>query len=263
MRLDLWLTENGYAESRQKAKILLSDGKVLIDGKPVAKAAFEMTPEKEGAVEVIGEALPYVSRGGLKLKGAVDGFGLSVSGLVCLDLGASTGGFTDCLLKEGAARVIAVDSGTAQLHKSLRSDLRVTVMENTNARFLTPSAIGTFVDLVTCDLSFISQTKVYGAVASVLKPGGRFVSLVKPQFEAGREHIGKNGIVRDPKVYDAVKAMIVKEAESYGLTCRGMIDSPITGGDGNREFLALFVKNEQTKEEKPNGTDSDPESREG
>ncbi len=259
MRLDLWLTENGYAESRQKAKILLSDGKVLIGGKPVTKAAYEMTPEKEGAVEVIGEALPYVSRGGLKLKGAIDGFGLDVKGLTCLDLGASTGGFTDCLLKEGASRVIAVDSGTAQLHRSLRADPRVTVMENTNARSLTPADIGTVADLVTCDLSFISQTKVYGAVASVLKPGGLFVSLVKPQFEAGREHIGKNGIVRDAKVYDAVKAAIVKEAEKHGLLCRGMIDSPITGGDGNREFLALFVKTE----EKPDGTAADPQSREG
>lgn len=260
MRLDLWLTEKGFAESRQKAKLLLSEGKVLISGRPVTKAAFEITPEKEGAVEVIGEALPYVSRGGLKLKGAVDGFGLDVTGLVCLDLGASTGGFTDCLLKEGAARVIAVDSGTAQLHKSLRADPRVTVMENTNARFLTPSDIGTVVDLVTCDLSFISQTKVYGAVAAVLREGGKFVSLIKPQFEAGREHIGKNGIVRDPKVYDTVKTAIVKEAEGFGLICRRIIDSPITGGDGNKEFLALFEK-EPMREEKTNGTDSDPEFR--
>lgn len=261
MRLDLWLTEKGFAESRQKAKILLSDGKVLIDGRPVTKAAFEMTPEKESTAEVIGEALPYVSRGGLKLKGAIDGFGLAVSGLTCLDLGASTGGFTDCLLKEGAKSVIAVDSGTAQLHQSLRADHRVTVMENTNARFLTPSDIGTFVDLVVCDLSFISQTKVYGAVASVLKDGGKFVSLIKPQFEAGREHIGKNGIVRDPKVYETVRLAIVKEAARFGLICEGIIDSPITGGDGNREFLALFKK--ALTEEKTNETDADPESREG
>ncbi len=248
MRLDVWLTAHGYAESRRKAQLLIGDGKVYLSGKQITKDAYDMSDDRENELEVRGEPLPYVSRGGLKLKGAIDGFSLDVKGLVCLDLGASTGGFTDCLLKEGAAKVFAVDSGTAQLHPSLRSDPRVVSMENTNARSLCPVDLGTLVDLTVCDLSFISQTKVYPAVSSVLKEDGRFVSLIKPQFEAGKEAVGKNGIVRDPKVYDKVILSIRIAAAEAGFTCLGVIPSPIEGGDGNREFLALFRKIKKEEE---------------
>ncbi len=251
MRVDLYLVRCGKAESRQKAKGMIEGGGVLLDGKPLKKPSFEVDETISHEITIQGEVLPYVSRGGLKLEGAIEAFRLDVSGLVCVDFGASTGGFTDCLLQKGAKKVFAIDSGSDQLHPSLRVDSRVVCMEKCNARYLTLADIGgTFVDLCVCDLSFISQVKIYDAVCAVLKGGGRFVSLIKPQFEAGREHLNKHGIVKDLRVHAKVKEQIVLSAKEKGLFCLGIVESPIQGGDGNIEYLALF---EKRREEGENG----------
>lgn len=241
MRADRYLVEQGITESRKKAKDLIEAGNVFACGKQVSKASQLIAEGTE--IELRGEILPYVSRGGLKLQGAFDAFGIEVSGKTAVDFGASTGGFTDCLLQRGAKKVFAVDSGSDQLHPRLRADARVVCMENRNARTLTPDDIGgEKVDLAVCDLSFISQTKIYGAVCAVLAEGGLFISLIKPQFEAGREYLNKHGIVRDERIHERVKNTIADEARRMGLRCLGMTESPITGGDGNREYLALFRK---------------------
>lgn len=240
MRADLLLVRKGLCESRQRAQNLIKDGNAYADGISIAKPSADISETAD--LELRGTVMPYVSRGGLKLEGALDAFLIDVHGMTVADIGASTGGFTDCLLQHGAKKVFAIDSGSGQLHPRLREDARVVCMENCNARFLTAADIGTEVDLVVCDLSFISQTKVYGAVVSLLREGGCFVSLIKPQFEAGKACLNKHGIVRDERVHQRVKQAIRDEAMIYGLRCRGMIESPITGGDGNREYLACFQK---------------------
>ncbi len=246
MRLDVYLYTNGYADSRAKAQTLIAGGNIYICGKQITKASYDT---KEGtAIEIRGEVLPYVGRGGYKLEAALDTFRVVPMGFICTDIGSSTGGFTDCLLQRGASHVYAVDSGSDQLAPSLRADARVTVMEKFNAKNLCADDIDGLCDLCVCDVSFISLSHIFTPVTRILKPyeketnRGSFVTLIKPQFEAGRESVGKNGIVRDKKVYLRVLADVVHEAASVGLYCKGIMPSPITGGDGNHEFLGHFVK---------------------
>lgn len=247
MRLDLYLFENGYAASRQRAKTLIDAGQVYIDGVQRTKASFPVPEDSDVKVEIRGEVMPYVGRGGYKMAGMLDGFSVDVCGFVCVDIGASTGGFTDCLLQRGAGKVFAVDSGSDQLAEVLRCDDRVVVMEQFNARALDMTHTGGRVDLCVCDVSFISLTKIFEPVTRVLcdydaaTGRGSFLALIKPQFEAGREAIGKGGIVRDKKVYLRVLTDVIRSAEEHGLYCVSVLPSPILGGDGNREFLAHFV----------------------
>lgn len=237
-RLDRLMAERGLAPSREKAQALIMAGQVLVDDRVVDKAGQQVSPE--AGIRIRGEQLPYVSRGGLKLKGALDEFGLDVSGLLALDVGASTGGFTDCLLQAGAARVVAVDVGYGQLAWKLKSDPRVHSMERTNIRHLTPDRLGCRPDLAVIDASFISLSKVLPATVALLRPGGRIIALIKPQFEVGRGQVGKGGIVRDPAAHERAVAGVRQAAQELGLTVAGLCDSPITGADGNREFLILL-----------------------
>jgi len=239
MRADLYLKERGFAKSRTAAADLISRG-VYVDGEKISKPSQEISDAEHKIT--VSEPQKYVSRGGLKLEAALDAFGIKPAGMRAVDIGASTGGFTDCLLRRGASEVIAVDVGHGQLDKALASDDRVTNMEGVNARALTKETIGGRVPLVVTDVSFISQTLIYGAVADILDDRGKFVSLIKPQFEAGRENIGKGGIVKDKKVHISVVENIIAEAKNRGLGIISVIPSPIKGGDGNTEYLALFEK---------------------
>lgn len=241
MRLDVYLTDNNIFESRKKATDNIKNGYVSVDGKIINKPAHCVDGSEN--IEIIGNFCPYVSRGGFKLEGALDAFDIDVKNMVCVDIGSSTGGFTDCLLQRGAIKVFAVDSGKEQLHTKLREDDRVVCMEEFNARQLSVKDIGEEVDLAVMDVSFISQTHLYPAVSSVLRNGGLFISLIKPQFEAGKSNIGKNGIVKNENVHKTVCENIKENALIYGLECVKIIDSPIRGGDGNKEFLALFRLN--------------------
>jgi len=219
---------------------MIKDGNVILDNKTVTKPSLDVPEDCEPSI--IGETLAYVSRGGLKLEGAINAFGLDVTGLDCVDIGASTGGFTDCLLKNGAAKVRCVDVGRAQLDKSLEADPRVTSFEGMNARYITPEDIGGRCELAVCDVSFISLTLILEAVSGILSDDGRFVALIKPQFEAGRANIGKGGIVKDKNIHAEAIARVLDFAESVGLYTYGLCVSPIYGGDGNREYLAYFSK---------------------
>ena len=239
MRADVYLAENGLCESRSRAKSYIEGGMLYVNGINVKKCSFDITENDQ--VELRGEVIPFVSRGGLKLLGAINGFSLDVCGLTCVDIGASTGGFTDCLLQHGAKKVYAVDCGKGQLHRSLLNDPRVESIESFNARELTAETLGEKCDLAVMDVSFISQTLLHGAVRSVLKDGGMFVSLIKPQFEAGRAALGKGGIVKDKKVHISVIRSVTRSANAFGLALTGLIPSPIEGGDGNTEYLASFV----------------------
>jgi 23S rRNA (cytidine1920-2'-O)/16S rRNA (cytidine1409-2'-O)-methyltransferase len=237
-RLDKLMVERGLAPSREKAQALIMAGQVVVGDHAVTKAGQQVAEDVE--MRIKGEVLPYVSRGGLKLKQALDRFGIDVSGLVAIDVGASTGGFTDCLLQAGAARVFAVDVGYGQLAWKLQQDGRVVSMEKTNIRHLLPEQLDTLPDLAVIDASFISLTKVLPATITLVKPGGRIIALIKPQFEVGRGEVGKGGIVRDPAAHEKVVADICRTAEEMGLTVAGLCESPITGADGNREFLILL-----------------------
>ncbi len=239
MRIDLYLVENGFAESRQKAQNMIKNGIVFADGKMVSKASFNVDLQK---IVINGEVMPYVSRGGLKLEAALESFKIDVHGAVCADIGASTGGFTDCLIQNGASLVYAIDSGHDQLHPKLRDDKRIVSLEGLNAKDITIDVLENFqaVDIVVMDVSFISQIKIYSSVKSILSKDGYFITLIKPQFEAGREYIGKNGIVKDLKVHERIINTVVDSAFSYGWKCGGIIRSPICGGDGNVEYLAVF-----------------------
>ena len=244
MRLDKYLAENGLADSRTRAAQMIEAGLIRVIGTVQKKPSFDVL--EGAAVEATGDLLPYVSRGGLKLKGALDAFSISPKGMVCADIGASTGGFTDCLLQEGAVKVYAIDSGRDQLHEKLRSDPRVVSMESFNARGLTPAHLGETVDLAVTDVSFISQTLLHEAIASILKDGGIFISLIKPQFEVGRENLGKGGIVKNPKARRDAARRVLVSAMAAGLALIAVITSPITGGDGNIEYLAYFRKEQIT-----------------
>jgi 23S rRNA (cytidine1920-2'-O)/16S rRNA (cytidine1409-2'-O)-methyltransferase len=232
-RLDRLLVEKGLAETRAKAQALILAGQVMVDGRPSGKAGQAVA--RDSRIEVL-ERMPYVSRGGLKLAAALDGFAIQVAGRVCLDVGASTGGFTDCLLQRGAARVYAIDVGAGQLDWKLRNDPRVILKEGLNARYLRFEDIGERVDLAACDLSFISVTLVLGPVAALLKDTGEMVILVKPQFEAGRGQVGKGGIVRDPALWRAACARVETAVRQLGLAARVM-ECPVPGAEGNKEFL--------------------------
>jgi 23S rRNA (cytidine1920-2'-O)/16S rRNA (cytidine1409-2'-O)-methyltransferase len=248
-RLDALLVARGLAATRERARALILAGQVRIDT-PSAKAgtplkAGTMVPD-DATVSLATADHPYVGRGGLKLAHALDAFAIDPRGVVALDVGASTGGFTDVLLQRGARQVVALDVGHGQLAWSLRTDPRVVVLEKINARTLTPDQLGPdaprLFDVITIDVSFISLRLVLPALEPLLAPHGRLVALVKPQFEAGRDDVGPGGIVRDPAIHDRVVAEVVAEAERLGLVHRGTTPSPIAGAEGNREFLAAFER---------------------
>ncbi|PWU06060.1 MAG: TlyA family rRNA (cytidine-2'-O)-methyltransferase [Terriglobia bacterium] len=232
-RLDLLLVERGLAESREKAQALIMAGSVLLNGQKAAKAG--QTVAADARLEVL-ERLPYVSRGGWKLAAALRHFPIDVAGQVCLDVGSSTGGFTDALLQAGAARVHALDVGAGQLAWSLRTDPRVTVHEGINARELAFSDIGEPVWLASCDVSFISATLILPAIAPLLQSDGRMVILIKPQFEVGKGQVGKGGIVRDPELHRAACDRVSAAARQLGFAI-DIMESPILGAEGNKEFL--------------------------
>jgi 23S rRNA (cytidine1920-2'-O)/16S rRNA (cytidine1409-2'-O)-methyltransferase len=241
-RLDKLLLERGMAGSRERAQALILAGKVLVNGQKIEKAGASV--EVEAELRLLGEDLKYVSRGGLKLEKALDHWHIEVVAKTCLDIGASTGGFTDCLLQRGAARVIAVDTGYGQIDFRLRQDPRVRLLEKTNARYLTREQLGETVDLVVMDVAFISATLVLPAVIASAFPettearrGCQVVVLVKPQFEVGREKVGKGGIVRDPDAQAAAVEQVRQAVLAAGATTTEVIESPILGAEGNREFL--------------------------
>ncbi|OGT96959.1 MAG: hemolysin [Geobacteraceae bacterium GWB2_52_12] len=237
-RLDKLMAERGLTPSREKAQALIMAGQVVVGDHAVHKAGQQVAVDAE--IRIKGEVLPYVSRGGLKLRKALETFGVDVTGLVALDVGASTGGFTDCLLQNGAVRVFAVDVGYGQLAWKLQQDSRVVSMEKTNIRNLMPADLAEQPDLAVIDASFISLTKVLPATIRLIKPGGRIIALIKPQFEVGRGEVGKGGIVRDPATHEKVVEGIQHSAREMGLVVSGVCESPITGADGNREFLILL-----------------------
>ncbi|HVF56914.1 MAG TPA: TlyA family RNA methyltransferase [Pyrinomonadaceae bacterium] len=245
-RIDKLLVERGLAPSRTRAQALVMAGVVLVGEQRVEKSSETFAPD--AIVRVRGSDDPaarYVGRGGLKLEKALDEFGVKVDGLACLDVGASTGGFTDCLLQRGARRVVALDVGHNQIDWRLRTDSRVEVREGVNARHLRPQDFDERFDLVVMDVSFISATKVLPALTPLLAEGGRVVILIKPQFEVGRGEVGRGGIVSDPAQHARVVGEVNAAAQELGLRVRGIVESPIHGADGNREFLGLY---EQTKE---------------
>ena len=238
VRLDKLLVERGLAETRQKAQALILAGQVLVEEQKAEKAG---TLVGAGAsLRLLGSAMRYVSRGGLKLESALAAFGVGVAGKVCLDVGASTGGFTDCLLQHGATCVYAVDVGAGQLDWRLRSDPRVRLREKLNARRLSPEDIGEGVDFVSVDVSFISVTLILPRLPALLKEDGQAVVLVKPQFEVGRGQVGKGGIVRDPQLHSGAVEKVEEAAKSAGMVVVGQMPSPILGSEGNQEFLLLL-----------------------
>lgn len=239
VRLDILVSELGYG--RGFAKELILNGSVSVNGKPVLAPGISFIRDEANIVCSPPENI-YVSRGGYKLEEALEYFNIDVKGLVCADIGASTGGFTDCLLKNGAKRVYAVDNGVGQLDKSLLSDSRVVNMENVNAKELAPDMFPEIIDFVCIDVSFISVTKIVPVIAEVINKDGLVVCLVKPQFEAGRGNVGKRGIVKDPKIHELVLKNVNSAFEEAGLVLSGTVRSPIKGADGNIEYLSYFVK---------------------
>ena len=240
-RLDVLLVNRGLAASREKAKAIIMSGIVFVDGQREDKAGS--TFDDRIPIEIKGSTLKYVSRGGLKLEKAMQHFDVTLEGKVCMDVGSSTGGFTDVLLKNGAAKVYAVDVGYGQLAWSLRTDPRVVCMERTNIRYVTYEQIPEEMDVAVADLSFISLRLVLGAVCALLKPDGEMVCLVKPQFEAGKDKVGKKGVVRDPAVHADVLREFLRYAPECGFGVRGLDFSPIRGPEGNIEYLAWLKKN--------------------
>ena len=241
MRLDQYLAQSGLLTSRSEAKTMITEGAVYVDGRQVTKPSFDISGV-EDKVSVDLSKKEYVSRGGVKLKGALTAFGISVEGRKCLDIGASSGGFTDCLLKHGALHVIAVDSGVGQLVQSIANDKRVTVKEHYNARYMKKEDFEYLPSLVVMDVSFISATYIIPSIAEVTEEGAEFVCLIKPQFEVGKSGLGKGGIVKNSKLRDEA----VKKVEKYGVECGFLhvktVESSIVGGDGNVEYLAHFKK---------------------
>ncbi len=236
-RLDVLLVEQGYAETRTKAQAIIMSGMVYVEGQKADKPGVSY--EEHVAIEVRGAACPYVSRGGLKLEKALRDFGVDPTGYVCSDSGASTGGFTDCLLQQGAKKVFAIDVGYGQLDWKIRSDPRVVVMERTNVRYVTPEQLGEPLDLSVIDVSFISLRIVLPVIKTFLKPGqGQVLCLIKPQFEAGKEKVGKKGVVREPAVHQEVLDDFVALTKETGFNILGLTFSPVKGPEGNIEFLA-------------------------
>lgn len=235
-RLDVLLTEQGYANSRSKAQAIIMSGLVYVDGQKADKPGVSY--EESVALEVRGAACPYVSRGGLKLEKALRDFGVDPTGYVCSDSGASTGGFTDCLLQQGAKKVFAIDVGYGQLDWKIRSDSRVVVMERTNIRYVTPEDLGEPLDLSVIDVSFISLKIVLPSIKNLLKPTGQVLCLIKPQFEAGKDKVGKKGVVREKGTHKEVLDSFVALADNLGFHILGLTFSPVKGPEGNIEFLA-------------------------
>jgi 23S rRNA (cytidine1920-2'-O)/16S rRNA (cytidine1409-2'-O)-methyltransferase len=235
VRLDLLLVERGLADSREKAQALILAGQVLVNEQKIEKCGARVATD--AAVRLLGEPLKYVSRGGLKLEGALEHFRVDVEGKTCLDIGASTGGFTDCLLQRGAVKVFAVDVGTNQLDWKLRRDSRVVALETTNARYLTFEQIGERVALATMDVSFISAALILPALPPLLEPGAEVLILVKPQFEVGRGQVGKGGIVRDPKLQQEAVSKVSRKLLALGFNEVGATESVLPGAGGNREFF--------------------------
>ena len=241
MRVDVYLAAAGYTQSRKKAQDLIDAGVVKIDGVTVKKSSLVINESVEHNV-VIEQPFLYVSRGGVKLEAALNAFKINVNRKKALDVGASTGGFTDCLLKRGAKEVYAIDAGIGQLHESLRNDERVHSIEHFNARELNPSITDGSCDVAVADVSFISQTYIIAQIASCLSEGASFISLIKPQFEAGRAALGKNGVVTNSAYRFLAAKRVISFAVENGFDCVGLIRSPIEGGDGNVEYLAHFIK---------------------
>ena len=241
MRLDVFLVENGFTASRTEAKNFITSGAVTVNGKVITKPAYDV-PETENGVSLDSSQKKYVSRGGLKLEAALSEFNINVKGRRALDIGASSGGFTDCLLKNGVNHVISVDSGSGQLAESLRNDERVTVIENYNARYMSSSDFSYLPDLAVMDVSFISATYIIPAVYKTLSLDSDFVCLIKPQFEVGRSNLGKGGIVKDERLRNEAVNKVIAFADSVGFDVISVIKSPIQGGDGNIEYLAHFRK---------------------
>lgn len=239
-RLDKLLVDRGLTTSRERARALILAGQVVVDEHAIDKAGTRV--ELDAAIRVKGDDLPFVSRGGIKLAHALEAFAVDVTGLTAIDVGASTGGFTDCLLQRGAARVYAVDVGYGQLAWKLREDPRVVCMERTNIRQLTPETLGTSPDLAVIDASFISLDKVLPPTLALLAPAAEVVALIKPQFEVGKGQVGKGGVVRDPEQHAAVIERIRVEAGMLGCAVLGVTDSPLLGQKGNREFLIHLRK---------------------
>ena len=241
-RLDVLLTERMYAETRTKAQAIIMSGNVYVNGQKADKPG--MSFEETVDIEVRGATCPYVSRGGLKLEKALRDFGVDVTGFVCSDSGASTGGFTDCLLQQGASKVFAIDVGYGQLDWKIRSDPRVVVMERTNIRYVTLENLGEPLDLSVIDVSFIGLEIVLPTIKTLLKPTGQVLCLIKPQFEAGKENVGKKGVVRDPKIHKMVLDNFVSLVDSLGFRILGLTFSPVKGPEGNIEFLGHLTLND-------------------
>lgn len=242
-RLDILLVKQGLASSREKAKAMIMTGNVFVNGEREDKAGT-MFNEEKAKIEIKGHTLKYVSRGGLKLEKAMKNFGVYVEGAVCMDIGSSTGGFTDCMLQNGAVKVFAVDVGHGQLDWKLRQDSRVVCMERTNIRYVTPEDIGEPIDFASVDVSFISLTKVLPVAKTLLKDGAKMVCLIKPQFEAGREKVGKKGVVREKSVHLEVIEMVIAHVVSIGFEVLNLDFSPIKGPEGNIEYLLYIQKHD-------------------
>ena len=240
MRLDLYLFSSSLVKSRTEAKGFIASGAVAVNGKTVTKPSYEVSERDDIAVDTSGRR--FVSRGGIKLEHALSCFSVNPSGRICLDVGASSGGFTDCLLKAGAVRVIAVDSGSGQLVTEIREDSRVSVFENYNARYMLPSHFDYIPSLAVMDVSFISATYIIPSVYSVLGDNGDYVLLIKPQFEVGRSGLKKGGLVKDDTTAELAVKRVIDFAMGVGFSFVGVTKSPITGGDGNTEYLAHFKK---------------------
>ena len=243
MRVDVFLASFGYAKSRSAAQNLIEAGNVIINGKSVTKASDCVDENVDNTVEITASQ-KFVGRGGYKLEYALEKFAVDVSGMTAIDIGASTGGFTDCLLQRGAAKVFAVDAGEGQLDSSLVNDLRVVNIEKYNARNLRKEDFPVMIDIAVMDVSFISQTLILPELSALLEEGALLVSLIKPQFEVGRSAIGKKGIVKNPKDRKNAVMTVIGAANALGLGCLGVCESVITGGDGNIEYVAVFKKGE-------------------
>ncbi len=240
VRLDRLMVEKGLVNSRQRAQAMIMAGNILVNGHPIEKSGYPVSQDSE--IILKGEPLPYVSRGGLKLEKALEAFDVSVQGLICLDVGASTGGFTDCLLQHGAAHVYAVDVGYGQLAWQLRQDSRVTAIERMNIRNMPQNMLPELADLVTIDVSFISLKIVVPVVTKFIKPAARIIALIKPQFEVGKGKVGKGGVVRDPLQHQSVIDELHCFFEDSGWTGLSVVPSPILGPSGNREFLIHLIQ---------------------
>lgn len=241
-RLDVLLVKRNLAESREKAKAIIMSGNVFVEGQREDKAGTTFSDEVQ--IEIKGHTMPYVSRGGLKLEKAIANFDVDLEGKVCTDVGSSTGGFTDCMLQNGARKVFAIDVGRGQLAWKLRQDDRVVCMEKTNIRYVTPEDLGEEIDFSSIDVSFISLTKVLEPIRNYLKPDGEIVALIKPQFEAGREKVGKKGVVREKSTHHEVIELVTSYAASIGFQILGIEFSPIKGPEGNIEYLVHLKKSE-------------------